>query len=145
MKFAEWNNLSDEEKQKTPWKQHPRMRLATLFSIIVAVVFIVVLLRIFQNRRIHVNRKPNNKEAFTMAKVFVKDGLQQPATATFKRNDFKSIIDTASGQYQISSSVTSQDSVGKSKDHDWQIKLAYTGGDWADRRSWKVMSLIINR
>jgi hypothetical protein len=143
MKYADWNKLDDDEKKTMHWRHHPRVRTATIFSILFAVVFAVVLLRVFQNRRMHVNRKPNNKEAFTIAKVFVKDRLKQPATASFPGNKFKSVIDTAQNSYNISSFVTVQDSSGKLIKSPWQVTLAYTGGDWADRKSWKVLSIKI--
>ena len=93
----------------------------------------------------HVNRKPNDKEAFAIAKVFIKDGLKQPATATFPGNKFKADIDTAHSSYQVSSTVNTQDSSGKIVKLAWQVKLAYKGGDWADRKSWNVTDLNIDK
>jgi hypothetical protein len=145
MKYAEWNNLSDDDKNNTHWKHHPRIRIFTLFSILFAIVFVVVLLRIFQNRRIHVNRKPNNKEAFAIAKVFIKDRLKQPGTANFPKNNFQSNIDTGRNSYNIASFVDAQDSTGKMVKIQWQVKLAYNGGDWADRSSWKLMAVKIQQ
>jgi hypothetical protein len=144
MRYAEWNKLDDEQKRSSHWKHHPRIRMATLFSIIFALVFIVVMMRIFQNRRMHVNRKPNNKEAFAIAKVFVKDKLKQPATANFPKSNFQSDIDTAANSYEISSTVDAQDSSGRIVKNAWQIKLAYKGGDWADRKSWDVLDIAID-
>ena len=92
----------------------------------------------------HVNRKPNNKEAFAIAKVFVKDKLKQPATASFSKNNFQSDIDTAANSYQISSTVDAQDSSGRIVKTAWQVKLAYKGGDWADRKSWDVLDIAID-
>lgn len=145
MKYTDWKNLTDEERKSMHWKHHPRIRVATIFSILFAVVFAVVLLRIFQNRRIHVNRKPNDKEAFAMAKKIIKDNLKQPQTATFHDQKFKSVIDTASNSYEISSSVNSQDSAGKTSEKNWNIKLAYKGGDWETRSSWDVIKVDISK
>jgi hypothetical protein len=145
MKYADWNNLSDEEKKNTHWKHHPRIRIATIFSIVFALFFFVVMLRILQNRRVHVNRKPNAKEAFAIAKVFVSDKLSQPATASFPKNKFESAIDTAHNSYQISSFVNAQDSSGKIIKSAWQVRLAYNGGDWADRKSWKLIDVNITQ
>jgi hypothetical protein len=111
-----------------------------LFSI----VFIIFLSRVFQNRRVHVNRKPNNKEAFAIAKAFVKDRVKQPETAGFSKNDFRSDVDTAKNSYNISSYVNVQDSTGKFTKSQWQVKLAYTGGDWADKSSWKLIDISIS-
>ena len=143
MKYTEWKQLSDEEKRNTHWKHHPRIRVVTLFSIIFALLFFVMLLRVLQNRRIHVNRKPNAKEAFAIAKVFVKDRLKQPETASFPKNKFESNIDTGRNDYQISSFVDAQDSSGKIIKTKWNVRLAYSGGDWADRKSWKVIDVAI--
>ncbi|RFZ84355.1 hypothetical protein DYU05_01640 [Mucilaginibacter terrenus] len=143
MRYADYNKLSAEEQQKLHWRRHPRVRTATIFSVLFALVLVVFLLRVFQNRRMHVNRKPNKLEAFTVAKGFIKDKLKQPATATFPNNKFESVIDTASNSYQISSTVSSQDSTGTLIKKNWQIQLGYTGGDWADKKSWKVGEITI--
>jgi hypothetical protein len=145
MRYSEWNKLSDEDKRNKHWKHHPRVRIATIFSVLFAVFFLVVMLRVLQNRRIHVNRKPNAKEAFAIAKVFVSDKLKQPATATFPKNKFESDIDTAKNSYSISSYVDEQDSTGKMFKTAWQVKLSYTGGDWADRKSWKLVDVLIQK
>jgi hypothetical protein len=145
MKYSEWNTLSDDDKKNTHWKHHPRVRVATIFSILFAVLFFVVMLRVLQNRRIHVNRKPNAKEAFAIAKVFVSDRLKQPGTANFAKSKFQSDIDTAHNNYNISSYVDAQDSTGKTVKTTWQVKLSYTGGDWADRKSWKLIDVIISK
>ena len=144
MRIADWNKIDEEEKRNLHWKHHPRTRIASLFSIIFVIVFVVVMMRIFQNRRVHVNRKPNAKEAFTVAKVFIKDKLKQPATASFARNKFESNIDTAHNSYQISSYVEAQDSSGHLLKTPWQIKMAYKGGDWADRKSWSVTNIMMD-
>ena len=143
MKYAEWNKLTHEERNTRHWRHHPRIRIATIFSIVFALFFFVVMLRVLQNRRIHVNRKPNAMEAFTMAKAFVSDKLKQPGTANFPKSKFESNIDTAHNQYHISSSVDAQNNSGKIVKSNWQVKLLYTGGDWADKKSWKLESVTI--
>lgn len=145
MKYSEWKQLDDEQKRNTHWKHRPHIRIASLFSILFAIVFAVVMIRIFQNRRVHVNRKPNDKEAFAIAKVFVKDKLQQPATANFSKNKFDATIDTANNAYQIASTVDAQDSSGHIVKKAWQVKLAYKGGDWADRKSWELLGMQIDK
>ncbi|MET3980616.1 hypothetical protein ABIB62_003217 [Mucilaginibacter sp. UYP25] len=145
MKYAQWNNLNNDEKKSTHWRHHPRIRIATIFSILFALVFIVFMLRVLQNRRVHVNRKPNAKEAFAIAKVFVNDRLKQSGTANFPKNDFESKIDTANNHYSISSTVDAQDSTGHIVKTAWQVNLAYTGGDWADRKSWKLEDVKIDK
>jgi len=144
MRYTEWNNLNDEQRKNAHWRHHPRVRIATIFSVLFAIVFIVFLSRVFQNRRIHVNRKPNNKEAFAIAKAFIKERVKQPETAGFSKNDFQSNIDTAKNSYNISSYVNVQDSTGKFIKNQWQVTLAYTGGDWADKTSWKLVHVNIN-
>lgn len=145
MKYSDWKSLSDEERNKIHWRHHPRIRLATIFSILFALVFIVFMLRMFQNRRIHVNRKPNPKEAFAIAKVFVNDRIKQPESASYPKNDFESNIDTAQNIYNISSTVNAQDSSGKTIKTSWSVKLSYTGGDWAERKSWKLIDIVMHK
>ncbi|RWY50940.1 hypothetical protein [Mucilaginibacter gilvus] len=144
MRYNEWNTLSNEEKKSTHWKHHPRVRVATIFSILFAIVFAVALLRIFKNKRVHVNRKPNRLEAFTVAKTFIKNRLKQPAMASFPNNKFDALIDTAKNSYQISSYITAHDNTGHSLKTAWQINMAYTSGDWADTSSWRVANVIMN-
>jgi hypothetical protein len=144
MKYSEWKQLDAEQRKNTHWKQHPRIRIATIFSILFAIAFFLFVARIMQNRRIHVNRKPIDKEAFAIAKVFVKDKLKQPASASFPKSNFNANIDTLHNSYQIASTVDAQDSSGKIVKLPWQVKLAYKGGDWADRKSWDVLDLNIS-
>ncbi|TSD67173.1 hypothetical protein FFF34_007190 [Inquilinus sp. KBS0705] len=145
MKYADWNNLNEDEKKNLHWRHHPRIRIATIFSVLFAIAFAVIMLRVLQNRRIHVNRKPNAKEAFAIAKAFVKDKVRQPGSAAFPKNNFRSIIDTANNSYNISSTVNQQDSSGKFVKTPWQVKLAYTGGDWADKSSWKLVNISLEK
>ncbi|MBB5394906.1 MULTISPECIES: hypothetical protein [unclassified Mucilaginibacter] len=145
MKYSEWKNLSDEDKKNTHWRHHPRIRIATIFTFLFALLFFVVMLRVLQNRRVHVNRKPNAKEAFAIAKVFINDKLRQPGTASFPKSRFESDIDTARNTYNISSYVDAADSAGKIVKTTWRVSLSYKGGDWADKKSWNVVDMRINR
>ncbi len=144
MRYNEWNTLTDEEKKGTHWKHHPRIRVATIFSVLFAIVFAVALLRIFKNKRVHVNRKPNGMEAFSVAKMFIKGKLKQPAMASFPLNKFEAVIDTAKNSYNISSYINAHDNSGRSSKTAWQIHMAYTGGDWADTTSWRVLKVNMN-
>lgn len=145
MRYAEWNKLTDEERQSKHWRHHPRVRVATIFSIVFAVVLFFILLRVMQNTRVHVNRKPNEKEAFTVAKTFVADKLKQPATATFPKNDYTAKVDTAANKYDIQSTLKEQDSTGSLVQRRWQVQMAYKGGDWADKRSWQLTNVEIGK
>jgi len=144
MKYAEWNNLNDEQKKNTHWRHHPRVRIATIFTVLFAIVFAVVLLRVFQNKRVHVNRNPNAAEAFSIAKVFVLDEVKQPASATFPKNKYTSNVDTLHNRYVIQSTIDAQDSSGKFKRTPWRVQLSYKGGDWADRKSWQLVNINID-
>ncbi|MEO7215320.1 hypothetical protein [Mucilaginibacter sp.] len=143
MRYRDWNKLNEEEKMSTHRKQHPRIRVATIFTILFAVVFGVALLRIFKNKRVYVNRKPNKLEAFTVAKSFVKNKLTR--AATFSNHNFDAEIDTAQNAYHISSYVNAQDSTGQFVKTNWQINLSYAGGAWADTTSWRLIDLKFNR
>lgn len=143
MKYADWNKLTAEEKKAKHWKHHPRVRVATIFSILFAVVLFVFLLKIVQNTRTHVNRKPNDKEAYSVAKTFVQARLKQPATAVFPKSDYQATVDTALNAYDISSTVKSQDSSGKQVTSNWQVKMAYKGGDWADPNNWRLTDVAL--
>jgi hypothetical protein len=143
MRYNEWNTLTDEQKKSTHWKHHPRVKVATIFSVLFAIVFAVALLRIFKNKRVHVNRQPNALEAFTVSKSIVKSKLQYPATASFPTNKYQSVIDTAANTYQVSSTLNAQDSTGKIGKLNWRVQLTYAGGDWADPKSWSINDINI--
>ncbi|RFZ90827.1 hypothetical protein D0C36_17905 [Mucilaginibacter conchicola] len=143
MKYADWNKLTPQEKRSTHWKHHPHMRTATVFTLLAAFFFAVFMLRVFQNKRVHVNRKPNAREAYETAKHFVNDRLLLPETSVFPKSDFTADIDTAKNIYYIQSTVNAQDSSGKTVKSLWEARLSYQGGDWADRKSWRVMDLKI--
>lgn len=144
MNYSEWNKLSNEQKQVVHWRHHPHVRTAKIFTILVALLLGVFLLSVFRNKRIHVNRKPNKLEAFAAAKIFVNNHLNQSSTSVFPKNSFIANIDTSHNSYEISSTVSAQDSSGKMQLNSWSIKLAYKGGDWANPESWKVLELNIH-
>jgi len=145
IKYSDWNKLNKEEKEGIHWRHHPHIRTAKIFTLLAAFLFGIFMLTVFRNRRVHVNRKPNQLEAFTVAKIFVNDHLKQPATSVFPKNSFTANIDTARDSYRISSTVSSQDSSGKMQQNSWTIHLAYKGGDWANPKSWQMLELNISK
>ena len=144
MKYSEWKTLSNTERKEIGWRRHPRIKTVTLFTIALAVTFIIVVLGINKNSIVHLNRKPTAQEAFNIAREFVKDHLKQPATAAFPNNSFKPVIDTATNSYQIRSSVKAINASGKMIRSDWVIGMRYTGGDWSEKNSWQVESINIS-
>ncbi len=143
MKYTDWQALSTEERKTIGWHHHPRIRTATLFSITFIIAFIIIVFGISKNSSVHLNRKPIAREAFTIATTFIREKLKQPATASFPGSTFTSVIDTANNSYQVNSSVKSINENGKTINANWQIKLQYLGGDWSERKSWKVVEIII--
>jgi D-arabinose 1-dehydrogenase-like Zn-dependent alcohol dehydrogenase len=143
MKYTEWKALSNDERKSIGWHRHPRIKTATLFGITLIIVFIVVVFGISKNTSVHLNRKPTAREAFNAATIFVKERLQQPAAASFPTSAFTSVIDTAVSSYQVNSSVKSLDKSGKTINANWEIKMQYQGGDWSERKSWKVVEVSI--
>src|ERR1700749_663130 len=113
MKYSEWKSLSDDERKSLGWHRHPRIKTGTLFTTAFIIAFIIVALGISKNSTVHLNRKPTAKEAFNIAKVFVKEHLKQPTTAVFPDHDFKPAIDTAGNSYQIQSNVKALNTNGK--------------------------------
>lgn len=101
------------------------------------------MLGISKNSAIHLNRKPTAKEAFTMAKLFVKEKLKQPQKAVFPNNSFKSVIDTTINSYEVQSTVKIENDSGKMEQSAWEVKMLYTDGDWAEKNSWQVKNINI--
>ncbi|UOE51807.1 hypothetical protein MTO98_12025 [Mucilaginibacter sp. SMC90] len=144
MKYSEWKALSADERKNIRWHRHPHIRTATLFAIAFAITFIIVVMGISKNSTVHLNRKPTPKEAFAMAKQFVKDKLKQPEKAVFPENAFKSDIDTTTSSYQVQSTVKVENESGKMVQSAWEVKMQYTNGDWAEKNSWQVKDVNIS-
>lgn len=138
MKYSDWKSLSTDERKNISWHRHPHIRTATLFTIAFAVTFIIVVLGISKNSTVHLNRKPTAKEAFAMAKQFVKEKLKQPEKAVFPGTNFKSIIDTTTNTYKVQSTVKIENDGGKMEQSAWEVKMQYTDGDWAEKNSWEL-------
>lgn len=96
------------------------------------------IVRIGKNETSHLNRKPNADEAYSMAQTFVKDKLKLPASADFSKSSYKADIDTATNTYRLNGEVNAQGSDGHFIKQHWSTRLKYTGGDWANRKSWEV-------
>lgn len=144
MKYSDWKALSNEERKTIGWHRHPHIRTATLYTIVFAITFIVVLFGISKNSTVHLNRKPTAREAFDIAKVFVRDKLKQPSTATFPENSYKPLIDTASNNYQLQSVVKMINAAGKTVKANWTVKMHYISGDWSEKSSWQVQSITLD-
>jgi ABC-type transport system involved in multi-copper enzyme maturation permease subunit len=143
MKYSDWKELSANERKNMGWHRHPHIKTATLYGIAFFVTLVIVILGISKNSSVHINRKPTSKEAFETAKIFIRERLTQPATATFPLNSFTPTIDTATNTYQIQSTAKSIDADGKAIKATWDIKMIYKGGDWSDRNSWQVENINI--
>ncbi|WP_121810500.1 hypothetical protein [Mucilaginibacter kameinonensis] len=144
MKYSEWKTLDADERKNISWHRRPHIRTATLFTIVFAITFIVVIMGISKNSTVHLNRKPTSKEAFAMAKEFVKEKLKQPEKAVFPNTGFKFIIDTTANIYQLQSTIKIENNGGKLEQSNWEIKMLYTDGDWAEKNSWQVKYLNID-
>ncbi|MDB5150620.1 MAG: hypothetical protein JWQ57_4640 [Mucilaginibacter sp.] len=144
MKYSEWKTLDTDERKNISWHRHPHIRTATLFTIAFAITFIIVVMGISKNSTVHINRKPTAKEAFAMAKQFVKEKLKQPEKAVFPDAGYKSAIDTAANSYQVQSTVKIENDGGKMEQSAWEVKMQYTDGDWAEKNSWQLKEVNIN-
>ncbi|WP_114938297.1 hypothetical protein [Mucilaginibacter endophyticus] len=145
MKYSEWKTLDADERKNISWHRHPHIRTATLFAIVFAITLIVVIMGISKNSTVHLNRKPTSKEAFAMAKEFVKEKLKQPEKAVFPNNaGFKFIIDTTANIYLLQSTIKIENNSGKLEQSNWEVKMLYTDGDWAEKNSWQVKYLNID-
>ncbi|SEN41933.1 hypothetical protein SAMN05192574_103100 [Mucilaginibacter gossypiicola] len=143
MKYSEWKTLSADERKNIGWHQHPHIRTGTLFALVFAITFIIVVMGISKNSVVHLNHKPNAKEAFTISKQLVKEKLKQPEKAVFPDAGFKYIIDTTTNSYQVQSTVKIENDSGKMEQSAWEVKMLYTDGDWAEKNSWQVKEISI--
>ena len=141
MKFKEWRSMEQDERRQVKWHHRPHIRVATLFGAVFFIGFFLVILRMLENTRVYVNRKPNNKEAYAISKEFVKTKLKMPNTASFPNSNFKSNVDTAHNTYEVQSTVRAEDVNGKVFNSPWDVKLIYTGGNWDEKNSYKVVSI----
>ncbi|MDN3580268.1 hypothetical protein [Mucilaginibacter flavus] len=145
MKYSDWKNLSAQERKNIGWHRHPHIKTATLYSIAFFVTAIIIIFGISKNSVVHINRKPTSKEAFESAKIFVRERLKQPGTASFPDNNFSPVIDTTTNSYQIKSTVKSIDANGQTTKSNWTIKMTYKGGDWSERNSWQVQEISLGQ
>ncbi|WP_413668536.1 hypothetical protein ACEN9X_00470 [Mucilaginibacter sp. Mucisp86] len=143
MRYSEWKTLNADERKNIGWHRRPHIRTATLFTIIFAITFTIILFGISKNSTVHLNRKPTAKESFIMAKLFVKEKLKQPQKAVFPDAGFKSVIDTTANIYQVQSTVKIENDNGKMEQSAWEVKMLYTDGDWAEKNSWQVKDITI--
>lgn len=144
MKYSEWKSLDADERKNIRWHRRPHIRTATIFAITFGVAFIIIILGISKNSTVHLNRQPTKAEAFAIAKVFVAEKLKQPEKAVFAGSADKSIIDTTSNTYNISSWVKLESNNGKMDRSVWDVKIRYTSGDWAEKSSWEPISITIS-
>lgn len=144
MNFSEWRALSAEERSNTKWHRQPHIKAATLFAIVVGIFVVLFIVRVGKNETSHLNRKPTAEEAYSMAQGFVKDKLKLPASAVFPKNGFESNIDTTQNSYVLNGSVNAQGTDGHFIKQKWETHLKFTGGDWANRKSWVVEDVKID-
>jgi hypothetical protein len=143
MKYSDWKTLSADERKNIGWHRHPHIRTGSLFVLVFAITFIIVVMGISKNSTVHLNRRPTAKEAFAISKQLVKEKLKQPEKAVFPDASFKYIIDTTTNSYQVKSTVKIENDSGKMEQSAWEVKMLYTDGDWAEKNSWQVKDISI--
>jgi hypothetical protein len=143
MNFSDWRSLNTEERNAIKWHRRPHIKAATLFGIVIGIFVILFVMRVAKNETSHLNRKPTPEQAYSMAQAFVKDKLKLPASAVFPKNKFDSNIDTAANSYVIGSAVNAQSTDGHFVKQQWTSRLKFTGGDWANKKSWVVEGIDI--
>jgi hypothetical protein len=144
MNFSEWGELSVKERENIKWHRKPHIKTATLFTIVLSLFTILFVVGLDKNETSHLNRKPTAQQAYNMAQGFVKEKLKLPASAVFLKNGFESQIDTVANTYMLNGSVNAQATDGHFVKQKWITKLKFTGGDWANRKSWVVEGVKIN-
>jgi len=111
---------------------------------VIGIFVVLFIVRVGKNETSHLNRKPNKDEAYSMAQNFVKDKLKLPASAVFPKNGFEANIDTVTNTYVLNGLVNAQGIDGHFVKQQWTTHLKFTGGDWANRKSWVVEEVSIN-
>lgn len=78
--------------------------------------------------------------ACSMAKDFIKQDLQNPATADFDLLDCRSEKNYDSS-YTVMRKVSAKNSLGVEKEYIYKIIIGFTGGEKYDRSSWTLVSM----
>ncbi|RKR83417.1 hypothetical protein BDD43_3625 [Mucilaginibacter gracilis] len=138
MSFLEPGTQSVDESKKGKLLQSPHIKTASLFGVVLFLFAMLFIFGIDKNETRHLSVKPNAQQAYSMAQSFVKDKLKLPASADFSKNNFHANIDTSTNTYVLNGYVNAQSVGGRFIKQQWTTKLKFTGGDWANRKSWQV-------
>jgi hypothetical protein len=72
---------------------------------------------------------------------FIKQDLQNPATAEFSILDCTSEINS-DGSYTVLRKVTAQNSFGVKKEYVYKLMLKHNGGDWTEKSNWTLLDML---
>lgn len=80
------------------------------------------------------------EKAHVISQQFVSDNLKAPATADYPLtcNNTFYLKDST---FMVKACVDSQNEFGAKVRSDYECKLKYKGGDWADRNNWELLLL----
>lgn len=85
--------------------------------------------------------KPLKSESYIISQSAIKQRLKAPSTAKFPRGSDFSYSFITPNQHKVISYVDSQNSFGAMIRTNYTIILEFNGGEWADGRNWKVISV----
>ena len=128
------------------YKEHKKKFALKLviFLIVLAIVFSVALIRLANTGTSTeiVNNPPKNEDVYTMAKEFVKPGIQS-SSISFPETGYQ-FAQTTDSTYTIKSYLESKNESGEKSVTSFVITLQFFGGDPRNKKSWKMVTLIKN-
>ena len=115
-----------------------------IFLIVLAIIFSVALIRLANSGTSTdiVNNPPKNEDVYTMAKEFVKPGIQS-SSISFPETGYQ-FAQTTDSTYTIKSYLESKNESGEKSVTSFVITLQFFGGDPRNKKSWKMVNLIKN-
>ena len=112
--------------------------------IVLAIIFSIVLLRfaISGTKYDHLNDQPNNEDAYSIARQFVKPTIKL-SNITFPESGYQ-CAQKPDSVYIIKSYAEAKSKSGEKNITTFQITLRFNGGAVSEKKNWKVLSLSEN-
>ena len=82
------------------------------------------------------------RQAYIIARDFVKPHLTAPASATFPDNPGRYEVNRDT--FVLAGIVDAENALGGHARSAWVCRMKYQGGDWADQRKWTLIKLIMD-
>ena len=111
--------------------------------VLLSIIFSIFLIRlaISGKNTDMVNTPPKNEDAYSIAKEFIKPGINKSSSANFSDTNYQ-CAQKADSIYIIKSYVEVKKPTGEKSVLDYEITIKFIGGDARNKRNWKLIDLV---